>query len=414
MKNSIEIRQERAELIGKADALLNLAKGESRDFTNDEQVSYDGMMENIDKLAKDIEVVERQEKLNAEAASIPVSHTVQNVSESKEVREYSFVDAAKAAYSGRMTGLVAEMDQEARNENPNQAFKGVGIPYSVLNAGKEQRAATVVTANSAPTEVSSFIDQLQAASVMVQAGSNFYSGLSADRKFPIVQNIASNWVAEDVATAPTAAGSLTEKTLQPKKVISIVDMSAEALVQNAGLEGALRRNLAQSMMAKMEAALLAQSDVSVSAPDSIFADANAYSTDAATIALVAGLEAELIANGVGLDARKAYIFNPDAWATIAGEAGADFTGGYLDLRDKMINNTPYFVTSALGADGTAGKDQILCGDFSKVHLGVFGGLDVLFDPYTQAGIGAGRMVATGLVDGVCAQAGSVMQSLIEA
>jgi len=371
------------------------------------------MMTNIDKLAKDIEVVERQEKLNAEAASIPVSHSTQDVSESKEVREYSFVDAAKAAYSGRMTGLVAEMDQEARNENPNQAFKGVGIPYSVLNAGKEQRAATVLTANSAPTEVSSFIDQLQAASVMVAAGSNFYSGLSADRKFPIVQNIASNWVAEDVGTAPTAAGSLGEKTLQPKKVISIVDMSAEALVQNAGLEGALRRNLAQSMMAKMEAALLAQSDVT-SAPESIFADANAYSVASATIALVAGLEAELIANGVGLDARTSYIFNPAAWATIAGAAGANFTGGYLDLRDKMINNTPYHVTSALGADGTASKDQILCGDFSKVHLGVFGGLDVLFDPYTQAGIGAGRMVATGLVDGVCAQGGSVMQSLIEA
>ena len=50
MKNSIEIRQERAELIGKADALLNLAKDESRDFTADEQTSYDDMMTNIDKL----------------------------------------------------------------------------------------------------------------------------------------------------------------------------------------------------------------------------------------------------------------------------------------------------------------------------------------------------------------------------
>ena len=61
MKNSIELRQERAELIGKADSMLNLAKDETRDFTNDEQVSYDGMMESIDKLAKDIQVVERQE-----------------------------------------------------------------------------------------------------------------------------------------------------------------------------------------------------------------------------------------------------------------------------------------------------------------------------------------------------------------
>lgn len=413
MKNSIELRQDRAELIKKADSMLNLVKEETRDFTNDEQVSYDGMMENIDKIAKNIEVVERQEKLNAEIASNPVSFQTQDVNDSKEIRSYSFVDAAKAAYSGKVEGLVKEMDQEARNENPNQAFRGIGIPYSVLNGGTEGRAATVLTANSKPTEVSSFIDQLQANSVLVGAGSNFYSGLSADRKFPIVQNIASNWVAENVGTAPTAAGSLDQKTLAPKKVISIVDMSAEALVQNSGLEGALRRNLAQSMMAKMEAALLAQADVT-SAPESIFADANAYSTASATIALVAGLEAELIANGVGLDSRTSYIFNPAAWATIAGLAGADFTGGYLDLKDKMINNTPYFVTSALGADGTTDKDQILCGDFSKVHLGIFGGLDVLFDPYTQAGIGAGRMVATGLVDGVVAQGGSVMQSLIEA
>jgi len=413
MKNSVELRQQRADLITDANGMLETCKTESRDFNETEQVSYDEKMTAIDKLAKNIETVERQEKLNAEIASAPVSHSTQDVSKSKELRGYSFVDAAKAAYSGRVEGLVKEMDQEARNENPNQSFRGIAIPYSVLNGGQEERAATVLSANSKPVEVASFIDQLQANSVLTAAGANFYSGMAADRKFPIIQSIASNWVTENVGTAPTAAGALGVKTLTPKKVISIVDMSAEALVQNSGLEGALRRNLAASMMAKMEEALLAQGDVT-SAPESIFADANPYSTATATIALVAGLEAELIANGVGLDARTSYIFNPAAWATIAGAAGADFTGGYLDLKDKVINNTPYFVTSALGSDGTASKDQILCGDFSKVHLGVFGGLDVLFDPYTQAGIGAGRMVATGLVDGICAQGGSVMQSLIEA
>ena len=73
MKNSIEIRQERATAIEKANDLLNLAKNESRDFSADEQVSYDGMMTDIDKMAKDVEVIERQEKLNAEVASTPVS-----------------------------------------------------------------------------------------------------------------------------------------------------------------------------------------------------------------------------------------------------------------------------------------------------------------------------------------------------
>lgn len=412
MKNSVELRQERAGLIEEANTMLETCKTESRNFNDDEQVSYDAKMDKIDSLKKNIELVERQEKLNAEIASTPVSFGTQNVKESKEIREFSFVDAAKAAYTGRVTGLVAEMDQEARNENPHQQFKGIAIPYSVLN-GSEQRAVT--TANSAGTEVSSFIDQLQAASVLVGAGSNFYSGLSADRKFPIVQGITSTWATEAaLGSDVTAAGSIAEKTLQPKKVISVVDMSPESLVQNAGLEGALRKNIAASMMAKMEAALLAQADVDASAPESIFADATAASTSAASVEVLAALEAAVVGNGAGLDSRIAYIMNPAAWSAVAGSAGSNFTAGYLNLAEKVINNTPYFVTSALGADGTTTKDQVLCGDFSKVHLGVFGGLDILFDPYTLAGKGGARMVATGLVDGIAAQASSIFQKNIEA
>jgi len=412
MKNSVELRQERAGLIEESNVMLETCKNESRNLTDDEQVSYDAKMSKIDNLKKDIDMVERQEKLNAEIASAPVSFGTQNVKESKEIREFSFVDAAKAAYTGRVTGLVAEMDQEARNENPSQAFKGIAIPFSVLNGKSEQRGATAGAVKG--TEVSSFIDQLEAASVLVQAGSNFYSGLSADRKFPIVQGITSTWATEAALTNDvTAAGDVTSKTLSPKKVISVVDMSPESLVQNAGLEGALRKNIASSMMAKMEAALLAQGNVT-SAPDSIFAEANAYGTGAADVALLAALEATVVGNGAGLDSNLGYIMNPAAWSAIAAAAGADFTNGYLNLADKVINNTPYFVTSALGADGTASKDQVLCGDFSKVHLGVFGGLDILFDPYTLAGKGGARMVATGLVDGIAAQAGTIFQKSIEA
>ena len=107
MKNSIEIRQERATAIENANTLLSLAKDESRDFTADEQVSYDGMMTNIDKLAKDIEVVERREKLNAEAASIPVSHATQNVSDSKELRGFSFVEAFNPSILSSMSLLYS-------------------------------------------------------------------------------------------------------------------------------------------------------------------------------------------------------------------------------------------------------------------------------------------------------------------
>ena len=44
----------------------------------------------------------------------------------------------KAAYSGRLDGLVAEMDQEARNEAryTGQSFKGIAIPSSILTRAR--------------------------------------------------------------------------------------------------------------------------------------------------------------------------------------------------------------------------------------------------------------------------------------
>ena len=42
---------------------------------------------------------------------------------------------------------------------------------------------------------------------------------------------------------------------------------------------------------------------------------------------------------------------------------------------------------------------MLFGDFSRVHLAQFGGLDLLYDPYTKSRQGVGSLVATSLVDG---------------
>ena len=53
MKNSVELRQERAGLIEESNVMLETCKTEARNLTDDEQVSYDAKMESIDKLKKD-------------------------------------------------------------------------------------------------------------------------------------------------------------------------------------------------------------------------------------------------------------------------------------------------------------------------------------------------------------------------
>ena len=72
-----------------------------------------------------------------------------------------------------------------------------------------------------------------------------------------------------------------------------------------------------------------------------------------------------------------------------------------------------FVSSNVASDATSSKDNVLFGDFSKVHIAQFGGLDFLFDPYTNADTGEPRMVVTGLFDGGAVQNATAFASLIE-
>ena len=407
MKNSIEIRQERATAIEKANDLLNLAKNESRDFSADEQTSYDGMMENIDKLAKDISVVERQEKLNAEVVSNPVSFETQNVSNSKELRAFSFVDAFNAAKSGRVEGLVREMDQEARNENPSQDFKGIAIPFSALES---RAAATALTANSQPVEVKSFVDDLQAASVLVGNGANMYTGVSASQKIPIVAGITASFLTENGNSAVTETGTIGGGQLNPSVIVAATNVSNAAIAQNASIEAAFRRNFASAIMAQFEKNLLAVADAT--GPESIFEDgvvSTATWTDSLAIARIQEMQTKMISqsNDINKESIK-LLLNGDAYADlntqVAGVAGSGISAGTLDLVGKRVLNIPYLISNNVGNDGnSATRARALMLDMEKVHMAMFGGLDMLVDPYSQSLLGGTRLIMTTLLDGLIAQ-----------
>ena len=385
MKTSKLYKEERAEVIEKMESLVSSVEG--RDMTSDEQVSFDSLNEKVEELNKMAVRAESFEKLQATKA---VKEVTENTP--KEVREYSFQDAMKAAYSGTLTGLVKEMDQEARNEAryTGQMYKGIAIPTSVLEA----RAIT--TGNINEVETMSFTDQLEANLVLASAGANFYSGVK-NMKFPVISGITTTFVGETGGSV-SAAGSASSLTLAPQKCISIVEISAEAMTQNAGIEAAIRRNMAASVAAQLEKNLLAAADNSDGGPQSILADAADGGATLDAAALLA-MESTVLGNNVPLlGGRFAYLCNSDALAVIKGLAQVASVSPIYDNRDKTINSYFSFVSSNVG-NKASNFDSVLFGDFSRVHIAQFGGLDVLFDPYTSAASGVGRMIATSLVDG---------------
>ena len=401
MKNSKSYKEERAEVIEKMEGLV--ASAEGRDLSSDEQSNFDSLNDKVEELNKMAVRAESFEKLQATKAVKEVTENTPS-----EVRDYSFQDAMNQAATGRLEGLVKEMDQEARNEAryTGQSFKGIAIPSSILT-----RAAVATAAGNA-TEVMAWTDQLEANLVLASAGANFYSGVD-NMKFPVFSAINSGFVAETGGSAPAANGTASSVTLEPKKLISIVNVSAEAIAQNASIEAALRRNMAASVAATLEQALLGTADVS-NAPASIFADA-ATGPTTVTAADWIEMETDLIANGVQINgARMAYLLDPSAYATVKTLAQVTDVSPIWDNARKELNGYFSFVSPNVGNGGVAGKDHALFGDFSKCHIAQFGGLDVIYDIYTNAGTGEPRYILTSLVDGDCVQNDTAFVKLIEA
>ena len=395
MKNSIELKEERADILSQLDNVKELATTEERDLTAEENDNVDALLTEIDNLDVKIERAEKVEKSLRNAAK--VAGVKAEPKKDKDLERFTFQAAMRAAYTGNVEGIVKEMDQEARNEAryTGQTYKGVGIPSSILT-----RAWSTSSTNSEMTM--SFTDQLEENLVLTSAGANFYSGIN-DMKFPIFSGISSSWIAETGGSAVSSAGDLTAVTLSPKKLISVVNMSQESLVQNPSLEAALQRNIAANIASTLEVALLDTADVT-SAPASIFADAATGPTGEFTAANAISMEETLLGNNVNLQgARMAYLMDADAYAKIKTEAQVSSVSAAYDLRDKTVNGYFAFVSGAVAQSGTASKDHVLMGDFSKVHIAQFGGLDKLFDPYTNAATGEPRMVVTGLFDGDAVQ-----------
>lgn len=413
MKKTIkQLKDEKGLALSNMTQLIELSEQEDRNLTTDEQSAFD----ESEKIASDMDArikrLERSMELTKTPVT-PVTFSTQNVAKSdKDLKRFSFTAAATAAYNGQMDGIVREMHQEARSENKSRLFRGVGIPSIALESRADLPAAS---AEVKPTDVGSFIDQLQANSVLVQAGANFYSGISADRKFPIIADIDSGYLAENGGSGQDADGAITNITLSPNKLISVVSMSAEMMTQNASAEAALQRNMARSISATWEAALLGNANVT-NAPASIYNTADAVSPavsgDVGTTELI-DMESMILSRNYNPAAgRFAYLFNPAVLAKLKAEAGLDYTNGaFIDWANKTINGYKYYVSSNVGNGLTQAS---LFGDMSDVHLATFGGLDIISDRFTDAHKGLSRLVVVSLNDGKAAHTTADATSLVSA
>lgn len=387
MRNSNVIREEIAEKRTALDNLQALSETEERDFTADEQELWDNDIEGIERLNVELSKVEKQEAIRAKAASVkaPVLPNLDTQKESKEEIEvhknYSFGDAIRAAYGGKLEGLAKEMHEEGEREMARigKSSNGIVIPGMITNR------AAITENGTTGVETTSFIDGVYAQTILGNLGVSRLSS-TTDQRIPIIPSITTQWEGETDAAAD-GGSALSKVDLSPTRLASYVDYSKQAAMQhNQSLEAALRSNIQQAIGAKVEYAVFTD-DTTAGGPADIGASKTAVTGATVTAMALAAME-EVLGNNQNrgnLGFAVSHTLFAETWQAVLA------TGVSALVQDNMIMGLPTYFSTQI-ADIATGQEAIYYGDWSKFFVASFGGIEILVDPYTQAVSGKNRLV----------------------
>mgnify|MGYP006087677447 FL=1 len=370
------------------------ADSEGRTLTEAEQERCDKLDGLIIDLDSKIKHKEREQQMVARMAQSGNAGT----SEKREVERvngsFSLSRAIAAIANGKqLEGAEAEWSTEARKEMRAQGLQSdgqVSIPSIALRTADDFQATTgQAGAGFVPTVVPSAIEALRAPTVIEGLGTTMIRNATGTLQFPRVS-------AKAVGTAPSdpsnevgvdAASQLNmdQVKLSPQRVAAFTTYSKMLILQGGSeVDTLISNELAAAMNAYID-------DYAF---DTIMASTTTNQTLVANGALsttiVNKLETDALAQGANL-AGANYVMSPGAYGLtkVLAQVG-NVTPLWENGRFNMYNAvaTPYLVDGFLEDGTTVSKGQIVFGNFAQGAIcALFGGVDLLIDPYSAAANG---------------------------
>jgi HK97 family phage major capsid protein len=309
--------------------------------------------------------------------------------------------------NGAMAGAVAsQLQQRALQRGGDAAYAYRDLVVGTAGAG----------GNLVATELlgSSFIDLLRNAMVLDRLGATWFRDLNGNIAIPSQTGAATAyWVAE--SGAPTESQqTIAQVTMTPKTIGAYTDYSRRLLLQSSlDVEAFIRADLAAIIgLGIQQAALVGggtNEPVGLLNTSGIGSVAGGTNGLAPTYEHMVDLESA-VANANAEMGRLAYLTNTRVrgklrktqefastngkavWSSVAGRPGEGEVLGYSALTTNAMPNTL-----------TKGTSESVCsaiayGNWADLMIGMWGGLDVMLDPYAGATSGTKRVIALQDVD----------------
>ena len=401
--NSLQLKDQRSQITKQANEIIELAKKEVRDLTDDEAQKIEDYENQVKELDEELKALQsRLENLRFgdnkededEDTETPSENNEEENKKERSMKKQSFslVKAIRSIANGQQldeltAAVIAQGNEEARK---------AGISTQGQIQLPESRAAVTVTAEGedvVATDLFDILMPLRAKNVLVQAGAKFMGNLVGDVQIPVMTANNVTWKGE-VANAADGAGTFSHITLSPHRLTAYVDISKQMLVQDSvDVENAIRTDLINAINTKLEETILGNGDgkeggTTIVAPLGM--------RNGVTATSVTGYdkvcEVESNVEDANVLGECVYIMSNKAKAALRGMIkGTNGTG--MVYENGSVDGTKAFNTSHLGTAKT-----YIYGDFSNLAIGSWGGVDITVDPYTQAAAGKVRIVVNAFFD----------------
>lgn len=312
-----------------------------------------------------------------------------------------------------LSGRTAEVVAELRNAG---GYRGTPVPLLAL----EQRAGETVAAGAPdPIQTRPIIDRLFPGSVAAQMGAQLIQIGSGAVEWPVTTSaVTAGWAnGELAAVAGPTAYTTSDKALKPEQHLGItMRISRKAMLQSGeALEQAIRRDMAGTMQAELDKAIFLGTGLT-GQPLGVIAGASTYGitdTPVADLATWDALRAAVVrfmtANAAaGPGAVKALI-RPELWSYLDGAEAFTNTGITEWDRAKAQLGGIVQTTNALAApSGSPLETEVLlttsAGGVAPIFVGLWGSIDLIRDPFSDATSGGLRLTALTTADVTVARA----------
>ncbi len=310
---------------------------------------------------------------------------------SNEVKRFSLVRAINALANphDRRAQEEAAFEFECSRAAADQygrTAQGVMLPADVLrNWTRDINTSDDSNMLTEDFRGGDFIDVLRNQSSVMQAGARILSGLQSDVKIPKkATGSSAAWLATEGASVAESEPTFSQISLSPKDLGAFTEVTRRMIQQSTlDIEALIRDDLAQSIATAMDLAALAGTGSS-GQPTGIKTTSGINTVDFGaavdlipTFAQVVQMETEVAADNA-LQGNLAYILPASMYGALKTVEKASGTAQFVIEPGGTMNGYKAIVSNQC----TAG--DLYFGNFSDLLVGMWGGLDILVDPYTNS------------------------------